>query len=154
VNLTRFNLFFPEKREFFLEGQGIFEFGGPERAVWDRPSSTPVMFFSRRIGLAGSEAIPLQVGSRLTGRAGKFTVGALNIQSGDSDLGDVPSTDFSVVRLRRDILRRSTVGILATNRSITESGDGSNQVYGADASLTFFQNLSITTYYAHSRTPG
>ena len=154
VNLTRFNLFFPEKREFFLEGQGLFEFGGPERVIWGRPTNAPTVFFSRSIGLAGGRAIPLNVGGRVTGRAGKYTVGALNIQTGDSvDVG-AASTNFSVVRLRRDIFRRSTIGIIGTHRSIAIDGTGSNQVFGADASLAFLQNLSVTGYWARSRTAG
>ena len=154
VNLTRFNLFFPEKREFFLEGQGLFEFGGPERLTWNRPSNAPVLFFSRRIGLDGGRAIPLNVGGRVTGRVGKYTVGALNIQTGDATDVGVESTNFSVVRLRRDIFRKSTVGVIGTSRSVSLDGTGSNQVFGADASLAFFQNLSVTSFWARSRTPG
>jgi|TARA_B100000315_G_scaffold179835_1_gene168622 hypothetical protein len=154
VNLTRFNLFFPEKREFFLEGQGLFEFGGPERVIWGRPSNAPVVFFSRRIGLDDGHEIPLNVGGRVTGRAGKYTVGALAIQTGDeADLG-VESTNFSVVRIRRDVFRRSTIGIIGTHRSVGLDGGGSNQVFGTDASLAFFQNLSITGYWARSQTDG
>jgi hypothetical protein len=117
VNLTRFNLVFPEKREFFLEGQGLFEFGGPERLLWGRPSSAPSVFFSRKIGLDSGHVLPLNLGGRLTGRVGKYTIGALNIQTGSANDFGVKSTNFSVVRLRRDILRRSTVGIIGTHRS-------------------------------------
>ena len=154
VNLTRFNLFFPEKREFFLEGRGIFEFGGPERVEWGRPSNAPVLFFSRRIGLSSGGIVPIRAGGRVTGRAGTYSVGVLGIgTSGIDGTGVVPTT-FSVVRVRRDILRRSSVGFITTTRSVSVDGQGSNQVYGADASLAFHENLSITGFYARSRTSG
>ena len=162
VNLTRFSLFFPEKREFFLEGQGIFSFGGNasgRRGFGGGGSGgrgggeTPILFFSRSIGLAGGQAVPIRAGTRLTGRAGAYTLGLLNIQTGeDQDLAAL-STNFSVVRLRRDIFRRSTIGVMATNRSLTKDGIGANQAYGVDANFSFFQNLNITSYYAATQTP-
>jgi len=114
VNLTRFSLFFPEKREFFLENQGVFNFGGvtPSNA-----GDVPLLFYSRRIGIDGSQEVPIRAGGRLTGRAGKFTLGGLNIQTAGRDTYGLPSTSFSVVRVRRDILRRSAIGVLATHRS-------------------------------------
>jgi hypothetical protein len=154
VNLTRFNLFFPEKREFFLEGQGIFDFGGPARSVWGRPSNTPVVFFSRRIGLQGGQPIPIRAGGRITGRAGQYSIGAVSMRSVDVERNNVPATAFSVLRLRRSIFRRSTVGLIGTHRSVTAAGSGSNQVYGADVSLAFFRDLSITGYWTRSQTPG
>ena len=87
VNLTRFSLFFPEKRDFFLEGQGLFSFGGEQRggggggqssARTTTPSLTPVVFYSRRIGLRNGLAVPLLGGGRLTGRAGPFVIGAID----------------------------------------------------------------------------
>ena len=156
VNLTRFNLFFPEKREFFLEGQGIFEFGGTSLgpSQFGGPSDMPILFFSRRIGLNRGETVPIQVGGRLTGRVGKYTVGLLNIQTEDAAHADAVVTNFSVVRLKRDVLRRSTIGLIATGRFPSISGEGSNQVYGVDANLAFFQNLEISSYYARTETPG
>ena len=105
VNLTRFSLFFPERRDFFLEGAGIFAFGGA--SVSQRggqqgpPSNTPILFYSRTIGLFEygedeTAAVPLLAGGRLTGRTGAYTVGALNIQQrADASVG-APSTNFSV----------------------------------------------------------
>ncbi len=154
VNLTRFNLFFPEKREFFLEGQGLFEFGGPERVVWNRPSNAPVVFFSRRIGLSDGGVVPIRAGGRVTGRVGKYSVGVLGIGTGPSDMSAEPATNFSVVRVRLDILRRSSIGFIGTHRSVGSDGRGGNQVWGTDASLAFRENLSITGYYAKSQTPG
>ncbi len=86
VNLTRFGLFFPEKREFFLEGQGIFNFGGRQSGRrggfgGGGQSDTPNLFFSRRIGLSGSSKVPILTGGRLTGRAGPYSLGLLNIST-------------------------------------------------------------------------
>ncbi len=156
VNLTRFSLFFPEKREFFLEGQGIFAFGDPggTRRRNARPSDTPVLFFSRRIGLDDGTQVPILAGGRVTGRAGAYSVGLLNIQTGDSATADAISTNFSVVRLKRDILRRSNVGVIYTRRNQLLDGVGVNQVYGADLNFRFYENVGLSTYYARTDTPG
>jgi hypothetical protein len=150
VNLTRFTLYYPEKREFFLEGQGIFNFAG----ISGGSSVTPVLFFSRRIGLSGGQPIPIIAGGRVTGRAGKYTLGLLNIETGRSDQVSVEPTNFSVVRVRRDILRRSAIGVMATNRSLTSDGTGSNQAFGVDANLAFYENITLRAYYAQTQTPG
>jgi hypothetical protein len=155
INLTRFSLFFPEKREFFLEGRGIFTFGGESGAGFTHgfPTSTPIVFFSRRIGLLGGEALPIRAGGRVTGRMGKYTVGALSIQTGDMESVGAVSTNFSVLRLRRDVLRRSNIGVIGTYRSANTAGTGTNQVFGVDGNFAFFQNLMINAYFAASRTP-
>ena len=155
VNLTRFSLFFPEKREFFLEGQGIFSFGDTGAVNWGGPpSDTPVLFFSRRIGLEGGSEVPIRAGGRVTGRAGPYSIGLLNIQTGDSASADALSTNFSVVRVKRDMLRRSNFGVIYTRRSRLEDGPGVNQVYGADLNLRFYENITYTNYYAQTETPG
>jgi hypothetical protein len=160
VNLTRFSLFFPEKRDFFLEGRGIFDFarggggvGDPSMAGFGLTNSdTPWLFYSRRIGLAGSRVVPIDVGGRLTGKIGDFGVGIINIQASDLDgtatAPSIPSTNFTVVRVKRDILRRSTIGAMFTNRSHSTVVDGASQAYGADASFAFFQNVTMGAYYA------
>jgi hypothetical protein len=154
VNLTRFNLQFPEKREFFLEGRGIFAFGGQQGSGGNASSSlTPVLFFSRRIGLQGSQVVPILAGGRVTGRAGRFAIGALNIQTAESGDARAASTNFTVLRLRRDIFRRSTIGLIATRRD-PAFGGGTNEAAGVDANLAFYQNLNIRGYWARSWTPG
>jgi hypothetical protein len=154
VNLTRFNLQFPEKREFFLEGRGIFAFGGQQGSGGNASSSlTPVLFFSRRIGLSGAQVVPIRAGGRVTGRAGRFAIGALNIQTGESDDARAPSTNFSVLRIRRDVFRRSTIGMIATRRD-PASGGGTNDLAGVDANLAFYQNLNVRGYWARTWTPG
>ncbi len=155
INLTRFSLFFPEKREFFLEGQGIFSFGTASRSPpagstrsFGPPSSTPVLFFSRQIGISDGQAVPIAGGGRVTGRLGDYNVGALAIRSAASSAAGAPETDFSVLRLKRDILNRSTVGVMGTYRSHTESGLGRNVAGGVDARFGFFEHLDIQTYVA------
>ena len=160
VNLTRFSLFFPEKREFFLENQGTFSFGGVAVGnINAQVSDAPMLFYSRRIGLDGSRVVPLEVGGRTTGRIGPFSIGAINIQTGDVDDPDGPagplaavrSTNFTVLRLKRDLFRKSSVGLILTNRSVARSGAGTNLAYGVDAQFGFFENLNVNTYWA--RTP-
>jgi hypothetical protein len=158
VNLTRFNLLFPEKREFFLEGQGTFAFGGaqttaPTGGATSAPVNTPVLFFSRRIGLSGSRAVPIEAGGRVTGKAGRYSLGLLNIRTDDSPAAGALATNFGVVRVKRDILRRSYVGFLGTHRSRTVTGSGDNLVLGVDANLAFFESVNIVGYYAATRTP-
>ncbi len=152
VNLTRFSLFFPEKRDFFLENQGTFVFGGV--SVGGQGSDAPVLFYSRRIGLNAGRIVPLRAGGRVTGRAGKYSVGVLDIHTGDEEFSGTRSTNFSVVRLKRDILRRSAVGLLASGRSIAASGSGRGMTYGVDGTFWFFQNLVVNTYWARTQTDG
>ena len=168
VNLTRFSLFFPEKREFFLEGRGIFDFGrgvsfGNSRP-WEggRPGAggffgggdVPTIFFSRRIGLDAGQTVPILGGGRLTGKAGAFSVGALNIQTDDVASAGAAATNFTVVRVKRDILRRSRIGGIFTGRSVSTVGDGSNQAFGLDAAFSFYDNVNFNGYYARTQTPG
>ena len=156
INLTRFSLFFPEKREFFLENQGLFAFGGAGAGPFGG-GDTPVLFYSRNIGLDRGQEIPIDAGARMTGRVGAFSVGLLNIRTGDHDAGGDPAaavaaTNFSVVRLKRDLLRRSSVGAIATRRSISRNGSGSAETYGVDGTFGFYDALSINTYWATTRT--
>jgi hypothetical protein len=152
VNLTRFSLQFPEKRDFFLEGQGIFAFG--DRARVTAGSDVPIVFFSRRIGLSAGQTVPVIVGGRMTGKAGPFDIGLLNIQTGEKELANAVPTNFSVVRIKRDILRRSSVGIISTARLDTSGGDHSNYAVGADTVLRFNDENELTGYYARTSTKG
>ena len=156
VNLTRFSLQFPEKREFFLEGRGLFDFGrGPGGGLAAPTGVQPVLFYSRRIGIERSGAVPLDFGARLTGKTGRFGIGAMNIQASEDAAGVVPPTNFTAVRLKSDVLRRSFVGAMFTNRSNSvAAGTGSNQAYGADAVFSFYENLFFSGNYAQSQTSG
>ena len=154
INLTRFSLFFPEKREFFLENRGLFAFGGAG-GFGGGSGDTPVLFHSRQIGLHQGQEVPIEVGGRLTGRVGAFSLGVVNIQTGDAAALGAPATNFSVVRVKRDILRRSSIGALFTRRSVsTRDPTGSNDAYGLDGTFGFYDNLNINTYWAETRTPG
>ncbi len=147
VNLTRFNLFYPEKREFFLEGEGNFDFSQP------RSLDVPTMFFSRRIGLEKGQIVPIEAGARVTGKIGDFDIGALNIGTDAVNSANIEANDFSVIRIKRDVLSRSTVGMLFTERSESLVGEGSNQLYGIDASFDFLDDFSIDTYVAKTDSP-
>ena len=152
VNLTRFSLFFPEKREFFLENQGLFAFGTASQGR--AGGAVPILFYSRRIGLEGGAVVPIDVGGRLTGRVGRYSIGVLNINTGAEESASVAATNFSVVRLKRDLLRRSSVGVMFTGRSETPDGEGRNLVYGLDGTFAFFDNLAVNTYWAQTDAEG
>ena len=149
VNLTRFSLFFPEKREFFLENRDVFSFGGVGTG-----GDAPVLFYSRRIGLDAGRVVPIDGGGRLTGRVGRYSVGALNIQTGDIDEPALQATNFAVMRVKRDVLRQSSVGALVTRRSVGQGGLGPNLAYGVDGTFNFFNDLAVNTYWARTRTEG
>ena len=157
VDLSRFSLVFPEKREFFLEGRGTFDFGrapfrGGGGGGFGGGGAAPTVFFSRRIGLSGGEPIPILGGGRVTGKAGRFGFGAMSLQT--DDVGATPQTNYTVVRVKQDVLRRSSIGALFTNRSKSAVADGANQVYGVDGDFSFGQAVSFGGFYALSRTPG
>ncbi len=154
VDLTRFSLFFPEKRDFFLENQGTFGFGGAGGGGFGGSFDTPSLFYSRRIGLHEGRVVPIEAGARLTGRTGRYTLGMLNIQSEDEPLSGAMATNFGVMRLKRDILRRSSVGVIYTRRSIDQTGGGRNEAYGVDGTFAFFDHLTFNTYWAETSTPG
>ncbi len=131
VNLTRFSLFFPEKREFFLENAGIFEFGPPNPGGMQPPLMKA--FFSRRIGLDGGEEVPIDLGARLTGRAGAWNLGLLTVGTGAVAAGNRPgaaATQHGVVRLKRDLGQRSSVGMIYTE--LDPRGGEQNRLYGVD----------------------
>jgi hypothetical protein len=146
-------LFFPEKREFFLENQGLFAFGGASTRS-NEVGDTPILFHSRRIGLNSDRLIPIDAGARLTGRLGRYSFGLLDIGTGEEPDSQVRPTNFAVVRLKRDILRKSSVGTIFTRRSVDQSGGGKNVVYGLDGTFSFYENLAINTYWAKTKTDG
>jgi len=153
VNLTRFSLFFPEKREFFLEGRGIFEFGRTSTAQAVAVSAdTPYLFYSRRIGLNGGRIVPIDAGGRLTGKVGKFNVGLMNIQTGPESASRTPATNFTVLRVKRDVLRSGSVGAVFTNRSESRVPGRANRAFGLDATFSFFSNVSMSGYAARTQT--
>ena len=168
VNLTRFSLFFPEKRDFFLENSGIFQFaqdarnsggggfgggfgvGGNIGGGRQNTSQDVILFFSRRIGLSDAgESIPILGGTRLTGRVGEYSVGALNIQQRSTETS--LATNFTALRLRRNVLANSDVGLLVLNQET--DGPGYNRVVGTDGNFRFFQNLNFNIATARTFSP-
>ena len=159
VNLTQFSLFFPEKREFFLENSGMFYFGDIPResrlgAVrFTAPEEEMLLFFSRRIGLTSAgEQIPIVAGTRLTGRAAGVGVGAMEVVT-ESNEGR-PGDAYTVLRARHDILGNSDVGAIFLSRNSRGDSGDSNQVFGADANFRFFKALSINSFLTKSASPG
>ena len=160
VNLTRFSVQFPEKRDFFLEGQDVFNFAGggamqggngiPQATVQNPPNNAPVLFFSRRIGLQNSQVVPILAGGRAIGRNHGFQVGALHMRTDDAVTAGAVATDYSVVRVNRDVLSRSRIGVIATRRGPGAGGGYENYAYGADANFNFGTNLNVSSYLART----
>ncbi len=166
VNLTRFSLFFPEKREFFLENAGIFQFGEVPRNIRNTTAFRPpeeeiLLFFSRRIGLSDDgDRIPLTGGARLTGRSGAYTVGVLNLQAqrtvferADGERVEEPANNFLVARMKRDVLSNSDVGAIVINKQATDAEDQFNRVIGADANLRFREVWTVNGFISRSFSP-
>src|SRR5262245_26045977 len=154
VNLTRFSILFPEKRDFFLENSGIFQFGlpttgtsavgGSSPAASGRQNSPPdaKLFFSRTIGLSDAgDAIPILAGSRLTGKLGNHSIAVLNIQQRGK--GAVPATNFTAIRVDRSVLGNSDVGVIVLNKDA--AGASYNRVGGLDANFRF-GGLAVGAY--------
>ncbi len=121
INLSRFPFFFPEKREFFLEGASIFNFGLGRRND---------LFYSRTIGLSSGKEIPIIEGLKLVGRTDKFDLGILNVQTSAKD--NIASTNFSVMRAKYDLYEQSSFGTFFANKV---SNNGFNRTFGADLNL-------------------
>src|SRR5262245_9118056 len=148
VNLTRFNLFFPEKREFFLENSGVFGVASSAGASGST-SDNVIPFFSRRIGLsAAGIPIPIEGGARLSGKTGPYDVGVLAMRT--DDFGLRPADTFLVGRLRRNFRGQSSIGAIMTSRSSSASD---NQLFGVDAFLRFFEKLEVSSYLLRTSTP-
>jgi len=152
VNLSRFSVFFPEKRDFFLENSGTFLLGrqGANQA-----------FFTRRIGLTDNGApVPIDYGVKVTGKIGPYNVGFLQVQTrklGESSTGlGIPRQQFSVLRVKRDILKRSYIGAILVNRQGATAIGGSNynRVGGADAEFNLTDHYKVKAFWMGSATPG
>jgi len=155
LNLTRFDLFFPEKRPFFLENASIFQFGATQQVD---------LFFSRRIGLSatGASGVPIDIlgGGRLSGKIGKYNVGLMNMETraavdGRTDRLLTPANNFGVIRVQREV-GRSSFGGIYVNREGTgdRSFDGDyNRAYGIDANIQVSTNGKLFTYLARTDSP-
>jgi len=152
VNLTRFSVFFPEKRDFFLENSGIFLFGrqGENQA-----------FFTRRIGLTDrGQPVSIDYGAKVTGKIGRYNVGFLQVQTrklGEAATGlGIPRQHFTVLRVKRDILKRSSIGAILVNRQGARSagGDSYNRVGGLDIEFNPTNHYKLKAFWMGSATPG
>ncbi len=148
VNLDRFNLFFPEKRPFFLENAGFFSVGNPGEVD---------LFFSRQIGIGSNNAaIPIAGGARVSGKAGKFNVGLLNMQTRRVQ-DRIAANNFSVARVSRDLPNRSSIGALFVNREgtggLARAGDY-NRTFALDGKAAVGQSTVLSSFVAKTQTPG
>ncbi|GMQ81904.1 MAG: hypothetical protein BMS9Abin05_1341 [Rhodothermia bacterium] len=137
LNLTRFSLFFPEKRQFFLERSGLFEHGASRRTQ---------TFFSRTIGLTED----ILAGTRVTGQLGRFSVGFLNIQTGNGmdQLFGSNSANNLVARVKTDLFPRATAGVILTNKT---QGDAWNTAVGFDTQIRFWSRSNFEAWYTDVR---
>jgi len=153
VNLTRFSLFFPEKRAFFLENAGTFSVGSGRSSE---------LFFSRRIGLASGFEVPIRAGARMTGKVGDLQVGVLNIQTGGLDAFNedtgltepvAPSNNFGVLRAFRELGNRTRLGAIFVSRVNTSDTEDHNLTFGLDGRLGIGQSLTLDGWVGMTRTP-
>ena len=148
INLTRFNLRFPEKRPFFQENSGLFRINQGNELD---------LFFSRRIGLDDDGGlVPIRGGGRLTGKASGFNVGILNMQTDDT--ASTPANNFSVLRASRELRNRSGLGVMFINRSATGSRSAAsnnwNRTWGTDGRLGLGEHFTMSGFAARTDTPG
>jgi hypothetical protein len=148
INLTRFNLRFPEKRPFFLENSGLFRVGKGNEVD---------LFFSRRIGLDNDGLlVPIKGGGRLSGKvANGVNVGLLNMQT--DNVGARPGNNFTVARTSRELRNRSSIGAMFINRSATGTlarPDDWNRTFGTDARVGIGEHVSLAGFAARTQTPG
>ena len=148
VNLDRFELFFPEKRPFFLENSGFFTVGNPGEVD---------LFFSRRIGIGeDGENIRILGGGRVSGKAGQYDIGLLNMQTGEFG-GRIAGSNFSVARVSRNLPNRATIGGLFVNRAGTGRLAGPrdfNRTYAVDGKAGIRQHTVVSGFLAKTDTPG
>jgi hypothetical protein len=142
LNLTRFNIRFPEKRPFFLENSGLFTMGVGQAEL----------FFSRRIGIVGNRQVPIQGGGRVSGRALGLNVGLLHIRT-DEMAGLISAQDYSVARVARELPSRSRVGAIFVNKESVGIADD-NRTYGVDGQLGIGERITFNSFAGWTDTPG
>ena len=147
VNLTRFSLFFPEKRDFFLENSGVFELGTGAGSPFEPPPF--LMFFSRRVGISEDGPVPMRGGARLTGRAGGQTLGFMHVRSGEAF--DMPGESFSLARVKRDVGESAYIGAMLTDR---RGGEAWNTVGGIDGQFRPADGWNVRTFFTRTFTEG
>jgi hypothetical protein len=145
TNLTRFPLFFPEKRPFFLENAGIFSAGTPQAVD---------LFFTRRIGIDNiGRPVPIIGGGRVSGRVGGLTVGMMQLFTDDLDAGP-PTMSYTVARVARELSARSRVGAIAVQRMATGNSKDHNRTYGIDGRIGAGESWTFDWWGSKTETPG
>jgi hypothetical protein len=153
VNLTRFSLYYPEKRDFFLEGAETFSFGGSGRGHWHGGSADMNLFYSRRLGLVDGHEARILGGAKMVGKIGQYRVGLMHIYTDkvsyedEEDTVHVNPTHFSVLRLSRDIFSRGSIGLMFLNKEETLSSHHNRSV-GLDGIFPFGDYFSVSGYLA------
>jgi len=146
VNLDRFNLFFPEKRPFFLENAGQFTVGSAGEVD---------LFFTRRIGLGNrGEVIPIIGGGRVSGKIDNTNIGFLNMTTRAVDEQDIEGQNFTVARVNQQIGQRSSIGGIIVNRQSTSVSDNYNRSFALDGKYGIGKKATISGYVAKTQTPG
>lgn len=145
-NLTPYKLFFPEKRQFFLENAGVFNFA--------MGNSGDLLFFSRQIGIdpVTGQQVPINGGGKVTGSLGGFDVGLMDVDTRSS--GPNPYANYAVVRVKRSLPGGSYIGFMGIDKRAGNTAPPFNQSGGFDTRLVFFKNLVLTGYAVQSRSPG
>ncbi len=144
-NLTPYKLFFPEKRQFFLENAGVFDFSiGVENDL---------LFFSRQIGIdpVSGEEVPINGGAKVTGSLGNFELGLMDVDTRSS--GPNPYANYAVARMKRSLWGGSYVGVMGIDKRSGNPLDSFNQTTGADTRLVFFRNLVVHAFATQTRSP-
>jgi len=146
-NLTPYPLYYPEKRQFFLENAGVFNFplGG---------DSGDLLFFSRQIGIdpVTGQEVPVNVGGKVTGSLGNFGLGVMDVDTRES--GPNPAANYIVGRMKRSLWAGSYIGVMGIDKTSGNPSDSYNETAGADTRLVFWRNLVVTAYAAQTRSPG
>jgi hypothetical protein len=146
-NLTPYKLFFPEKRQFFLENAGVFNFplGG---------DSGDLLFFSRQIGIdpVTGQEVPINGGGKVTGSLGNFELGVMDVETRRS--GPNPYANYAAARVKRSLWGGSYIGAMGIDKRSGNESDSFNQTSGVDTRLVFFRNLVVNGYASQTRTPG
>jgi hypothetical protein len=145
-NLTPYKLFFPEKRQFFLENAGVFNF--------PLEGESDLLFFSRQIGIdpVTGEQVPINAGAKVTGSLGQFELGVMDVNTRTS--GPNPWANFGVARAKYALWSGSYVGLMGIDKRSGNSADSFNQSSGADTRLVFFRNLVVNGFASQTRTQG